>query len=202
MTEPSQALSSSEHAARSKLRAAALAAREALPDTVRAERTRAMEAHLTALMAELCPKVLALCWPYRSEPDLRAWAVRWQASVPGRCLALPVVTARDQPLIFRAWSADAEMALDRHGIPHPAQGDAILPDVVLIPLNAFDGAGFRLGYGGGYFDRTLAVLQTISVGVGFEAGRVDSVMPQSHDRPMDWLVTEAGLWSCSDGFRA
>jgi len=63
---------------------------------------------------------------------------------------------------------------------------------VLVPLNAFDAAGYRLGYGGGYFDRTLAQMRTIAIGVGFELGRVDSVLPQPHDLPMNWIVTESG----------
>jgi 5,10-methenyltetrahydrofolate synthetase len=84
------------------------------------------------------------------------------------------------------------MATDRHGIPVPADGEDVVPEVVLVPLNAFDARGFRLGYGGGYFDRTLETLQATAIGVGFELGRAATVFPQDHDRPMDWIVTEAG----------
>ena len=93
---------------------------------------------------------------------------------------------------FRPWVPGAAMVLDRHGIPHPAAAAEVVPEVVLVPLNAFDAAGYRLGYGGGYFDRTLAQLDTVAIGVGFELGRVPSTWPQSHDRPMQWIVTEAG----------
>jgi 5,10-methenyltetrahydrofolate synthetase len=86
-----------------------------------------------------------------------------------------------------------ELPFDRHGIPHPPTGELLAPDIVLVPCNAFDDAGYRLGYGGGYFDRTLAVMELVAVGVGFELGRVETAYPQPHDRPMDWIVTEAGV---------
>jgi 5,10-methenyltetrahydrofolate synthetase len=69
----------------------------------------------------------------------------------------------------------------------------VVPQLVLVPLNAFDAAGYRIGYGGGYFDRTLAETPMIAVGVGFEIGRVESALPQAHDKPMDWIVTEEGF---------
>lgn len=85
------------------------------------------------------------------------------------------------------------MAEDRHGIPIPAGDETIVPDVVLLPLVAFDAQGYRIGYGGGYFDRTLAALspRPFSVGVGFELGRINSVHPQPHDIPLNALVTES-----------
>ena len=98
----------------------------------------------------------------------------------------------DRPLSFHSWEPGAEMATDRHGIPIPADGEDVVPDVVLVPLNAFDARGFRLGYGGGYFDRTLETLVATAIGVGFELGRAATVFPQDHDRPMDWIVTEEG----------
>lgn len=87
------------------------------------------------------------------------------------------------------------MTVDRHGIPIPTPGTEEHPELILIPLNAFDNAGYRLGYGGGYFDRTLESLDSMptKVGVGFELGHVATIHPQAHDHPMDWIVTEAGL---------
>ena len=151
-----------------------------------------MEAHLQALLSELAPACLAFCWPFRAEPDLRHFMARWLAGAPGRVAALPVVLDREAPMVFRRWTPGMALVPDRHGIPHPPGHDAVHPDVVLVPLNAFDAEGYRLGYGGGYFDRTLSTMETCAVGVGFELGRVDSVLPQAHDRPMAWLVTEAG----------
>jgi len=92
-----------------------------------------------------------------------------------------------------------ELALDRYGIPFPAHGEEVAPEVALVPLNAFDARGYRLGYGGGYFDRTLAAIQMVAVGVGFELGRENDVLPQAHDRAMHWLVTEAGVFPATCG---
>ena len=87
------------------------------------------------------------------------------------------------------------MAVDRYGIHFPASGTALTPDTLLIPVNAFDGKGFRIGYGLGYFDRTLAgmVPRPLSIGVGFALARVVSIHPQAHDIPLDAVVTEAGI---------
>ena len=97
-------------------------------------------------------------------------------------------------MTFRAWAPDSTMSVDRHGIPIPADDAVLVPDVVLLPLVAFDMRGFRLGYGGGYFDRTLVgiVPRPFTVGIGFEVARVDTIQPQAHDIPLDAVVTEAG----------
>ena len=172
-------------------------ARIAVSADTRETLTRQLEAHLDALILQLDPTSLGFCWPYRAEPDLRGWVQRWLGGSARRLAALPVVVDKDMPLVFRPWTASVPMESDRHGIPHPAVGAEVVPEVLLVPLNAFDGQGFRLGYGGGYFDRTLAAHKVLAVGVGFELGRVDTVYPQDHDRPMNWLVTEAGSWSCT-----
>ncbi|ATE61397.1 5-formyltetrahydrofolate cyclo-ligase [Thauera sinica] len=174
------------------MRDQALAARQALSGEHRAALTERLAGHLDGLVACLAPAVLGFCWPYRAEPDLRGWVVRWLAGGGARIAALPVVIGRGQAMAFRPWTPDCAMQPDRHGIPHPVEGGFVVPDVVLVPLNAFDAEGFRLGYGGGYFDRTLARMRPLAVGVGFEVGRVASVCPQPHDVPMDWIVTEAG----------
>lgn len=96
-------------------------------------------------------------------------------------------------MVFRHWTPETRLVPDRHGIPHPPCGEPVVPDAVLVPVNAFDANGYRIGYGGGYFDRTLAVMDTTAIGVGFELGRVLSVHPQPYDRPMNWIVTEAGV---------
>lgn len=193
MNRPFSASSSDIAALRRTLRENAIAAREALPSERRAALTARIEGHLDALAGRFAPRVLAFCWPYRGEPDLRAWVARWLAGGRDRRAALPVVLDRATPLAFRRWTPDAPLALDRHGIPYPAGGETLVPDLALVPLNAFDAAGFRLGYGGGYFDRTLAEIEPVAVGVGFECGRVESVFPQDHDQPMHWIVTEAGV---------
>lgn len=180
-------------AKRKYLREHALKLRQALPAERREALTGQLVRHLDGLMNTLAPHSLGFCWPYRAEPDLRAWVQMWLAAAPGRAALLPVVLERHAPMVFRRWIPGVPMALDRHGIPHPAEGEALVPEVLLVPLNAFDDRGYRLGYGGGYFDRTLAGMQTVAVGVGFELGRVADTHPQQYDRPMQWVVTEAGV---------
>lgn len=150
------------------------------------------------LLADLpVPRVVAFCWPIKHEPDVRAVVEQWVAR--GALAALPVVVAEEAPLAFRAWTADTPLEADRYGIPTPVAGAFVQPDLILLPLNGFDDAGYRLGYGGGYFDRTLAVLspRPLAVGVGFEINRLPNIRPESHDQRLDWIVTEAGSFRVS-----
>ena len=143
------------------------------------------------------PRCVAFCWPVKHEPDVVAAVETWISR--GAQAALPVVVEESAPLSFRAWTREAPLHPDRYGIPTPTTGDWLHPDLLLLPLNGFDAAGFRLGYGGGYFDRTLAVLspRPLVVGVGFEINRLPSIEPQAHDQRLDWIVTEAGAFRIS-----
>ena len=147
-----------------------------------------------ALAALLAPVVAAFCWPIKHEPDVRGLLTAWARA--GVRTALPVVVAEGQPLAFREWTPETPLAPDRYGIPTPTTGEWLTPDLILLPLNGFDAAGYRLGYGGGYFDRTLAALapRPLAVGVGFEINRVDSIRPEAHDQRLDWIVTENGAF--------
>jgi 5-formyltetrahydrofolate cyclo-ligase len=180
---------------RRQIRNRILRARQALPPQAHQRLTERVIQHLEPLLARLAPTVLGFCWPFKGEPDLREMVARWLDAHSGCQAVLPVVERPDAPLLFRPWAPDMDLVLDAHGILHPPEGASLRPDVLLIPLNAFDAHGFRLGYGGGYFDRTLAELAALPVGVGFELGRVDTVYPQPHDRPMRWIVTEAGIFA-------
>lgn len=170
-----------------------MVARRAMLDEAehRALSARIVE-HLYAAIA--APPVFAFCWPIRHEPDVRALVPRWRAA--GAQAALPVVVAPETPLAFRPWQDDTPLVADRYGIPTPAAGPFVQPDLLLMPLNGFDAAGYRLGYGGGFFDRTLAALRPrpLAVGVGFECNRLPSIRPAAHDQRLDWLVTEAGAF--------
>ena len=177
---------------RRTLRREMVAKRAALGDEAHAGLSAGIVGHLlTALRA---PQVVAFCWPIKHEPDVRAVVAHWEAL--GARAALPVVVAEAAPLAFRLWTPDTQLAPDRYGIPTPISGDFIQPDLILLPLNGFDAAGYRLGYGGGYFDRTLAALspRPLAVGVGFEVNRLPSIRPESHDQRLDWIVTEAGAF--------
>ena len=188
-------------AVRQNLRKTRIAAREALPAADRVLLTARIEDHLDALLDTLGPTTVAFCWPWRGEVDLVPWARRWLAANPERQMALPVVRTPGEPMIFLRWHLEVPMETDHHGIPIPAGTEILQPELILVPLNVFDAAGYRLGYGGGYFDRTLAALQPapLCVGVAFELARVDSTFPQPHDQPMDWIVTEIGAARAVNG---
>jgi len=179
---------------RADLRGRLIAAREALPAERHAQLSRSIERHLGELVDVLAPAVLAFCWPFRGEFDARALVAARLAGGLRACL--PVVVDNGRPLEFREWTPQSEMVEDRYGILIPAAGAALRPDAILMPLNAFDEGGYRLGYGGGYFDRSLAALspRPRAVGVGFELARVPSIRPQAYDLPMDFIVTEAGTF--------
>lgn len=184
---------------RNALRSRLIAAREALPAAEHARLSQAIERHLADLVDATSPRILAFCWPFRAEFDARSLIA---ARLPhGLRACLPVVMDSNSPLEFREWTPHSEMIEDRYGIHIPARGAAMRPDAILMPLNGFDGAGYRLGYGGGYFDRSLAALspRPLAVGVGFELARVPSIRPQAHDLPMDFIVTESGIFQVEAG---
>jgi 5-formyltetrahydrofolate cyclo-ligase len=138
--------------------------------------------------------VVGFCWPHRSEFDARFVVRRWRDL--GATAALPAVVDKAGPLEFRHWWPGAPMKAEVYDIPVP-QGTAVLaPDIALVPMNGFDAQGYRLGYGGGYFDRTLAALErrVIAVGIAYEALRLPTIHPQPHDIPMDFIVTESGIY--------
>jgi 5,10-methenyltetrahydrofolate synthetase len=113
----------------------------------------------------------------------------------GRRVALPVVQARDQPLVFRQWTPDARLQPGIWNIPVPIDGALLDPDVVIAPLVGFDGQGYRLGYGGGFFDRTLAdmkqrALDPFFIGVAHSSAQIPTIYPRPHDIPMHCVVTE------------
>ena len=175
------------------------ARREALTPECRRDWSAALSGHLIAALPAHRLGIVGHCWPIRNEPDLAVALDHWRAR--GSLTALPVVVAPGEPLAFRTWSPVESLVPDRYGIPTPAAGVECQPTLVLLPLNAFDADGYRLGYGGGFFDRTLATLdpRPLAVGVGFECNRVASIRPQAHDQRLDWIVTEAGAWRVSPG---
>jgi 5-formyltetrahydrofolate cyclo-ligase len=177
---------------KAELRAAALARRDALsPD----QRLAAAEAiAVRAFPVDPLPGMVAAGYsPIRSEIDpaplLQALARR------GARLALPVIVGRDQPLIFRSWSADTTLVRGQFGILEPSPDAAVLePDIVLVPLAAFDRAGHRIGYGAGHYDRTFARLRPskrfIAVGMAFSVQEIPQVPALPHDARLDYIATE------------
>lgn len=178
---------------RRQLRAALIERRLALSADIVTAWSAAVCRHLLERFPTPPGRQIGFCWPVNNEPDLRPALANWRTAGAGICL--PVVVRRAAAMAFRPWSPGAPMIADRFGIPVPAYGDFVVPDVLLLPLNAFDDAGYRLGYGGGYFDRTLAsiVPRPLAIGVGFTIGRVASIAPQPHDQRLDLIVTEDGV---------
>jgi len=183
---------------RDNLRKQLISRREAMPPEVRAMASSALASHLATLLSRLAPHCLGFCWPYRGEFDARPLAGHLVDA--GGQAALPVVVGTGQAMVFREWTPESPMLEDRYGIPIPASGAHVVPDVILMPVNGFDAAGYRLGYGGGYFDRTLESLvpRPVAVGVGFESARVETIRPQPFDERLDYLVTEAGAFAVTD----
>ncbi len=135
----------------------------------------------------------------RDEIDPAALLARLHAE--GFRLCLPVMQGKGLPLLFRAWSPGDVMGTVQWGIAEPLPGKPVLePDVVLVPLLAFDASGHRLGYGGGFYDRTLARLRAIkpvvAVGVAYDELKVDAVPHRSYDEPLDWVLTQSGPLRC------
>lgn len=136
--------------------------------------------------------VLGVYWAIRGEPQLLPACRRWLEA--GRELALPRVTADDAPLAFGRWRPDAPMRVGRFKVPEPLDFQELVPDCLLVPCLGFDSRGFRLGYGGGFYDRTLARLGAIpTLGVAFESARVIDFSAEPHDLPLGAIATDAGL---------
>ncbi len=173
-------------------RARLLDARRAMPlqvqQTASAAIMRALLQYLHLPAAD--GAFIGFYWPIRREPDCLA-VMRDLARAGGK-VALPVVMGRGSPLEFRAWTEETKMEAGVWNIPQPAAGPPVVPAVLVVPLLGFDEAGFRLGYGAGYYDRTLAWLspRPFTLGVGFESSRLPTIHPQTHDVPMDVIVTE------------
>lgn len=136
--------------------------------------------------------VIGFYWPFNGEVDPRVPVARFRAR--GARTALPVVVAKQAPLEFREWEPGVATVPGVFGLPVP-QSPTVVPDVLLMPPVAFDSRGFRLGYGGGYFDRTLASLapQPLKIGLARAASAIETIHPQPHDIAMDFVITEAGI---------
>ena len=170
-------------------RAVLIERRLAMTSVERAARSEAITAALLQALPSRPGALIGFYWPFKGEYDPRALARRLHAQ--GIRLALPVVVQKAKPVIFREWWPGIPMANGIWNIPAPAAGDPVAPDVLLVPVVGFDRQNYRLGYGGGYYDRTLAApIRPRTIGVGFELSRIATIHPQPHDIPMDQVVTE------------
>jgi 5-formyltetrahydrofolate cyclo-ligase len=136
--------------------------------------------------------VVAGYWPVRDEADPRL--LMNELAERGAVLALPRIDARHAELSFRRWNAGDPLANNRFAILEPSAAAArVTPDIVLVPLLAFDSTGHRLGYGGGYYDRTLAALKARAIGIAYAGQEVDALPREAHDHPLEAVLTENGL---------
>jgi 5-formyltetrahydrofolate cyclo-ligase len=181
------------------LRATLLANREAhLADPARPGMDDSLAARLLDILNTRAVSRIGFYWPVAGEFDARDVVMQWLAADDSREAALPVVVQPHAPVVFHAWRAQSTMKEGRYRIPVPADERMAVPELLLIPCVAFDEARFRLGYGGGYYDRTLAAWPVspppMTIGVAFEAGKCDALPRETHDMPLDAIVTEAALY--------
>ena len=179
---------------RKALRSALLRARK----SVAAEQRRLWDAQIAEALLHWLqqrqPSSLAVYWPIQAEPDLRDWYP--QITAMGIQLALPWVVGKNMPLKFLAWQHGDPMDLDEYGIPLPADKEKLIqPEMLLVPCVGFNQQAYRLGYGGGFYDRTLAGMpEAIAVGIAYAQAAAEFAA-EPHDLPLQMILTESALLS-------
>jgi 5-formyltetrahydrofolate cyclo-ligase len=178
---------------RAQTRKSLIEQRLALPVEVRRAHGERTKLHIADSVDLRQYTTIGIYWPIRGEMDVRDLARRHIQG--GGVVALPVVVAASVPVEFWRWHPDGKIRHDHAKIPIPAEREVVAPDALLIPLVGFDLAGYRLGYGGGYYDRTLAAgrLRPFCIGLGYEDSCLTTIYPQSHDVRMDLIVTEKAV---------
>jgi len=185
-------------AARDALRASLIDARRRLPASERHAAAEALAARLEALLGDVGGEAIAIYWPVRGEPALGELTQRWAQS--GARLALPVVVAPATPLRFVAWQPGEPTVPGAWGIPRPAADDALRPTVLVVPCVGFDARCYRLGYGGGFYDRSLAALAADggppprAIGVAWDDALLARFDPLPTDLPLDAVVTPSAVF--------
>jgi 5-formyltetrahydrofolate cyclo-ligase len=184
---------------KAEARVLAAKARKAAHDALKDGAPLALLGHAFPVQPTAGRKVVSAFFPYKSEIDTRP--LLGKLAGDGWTTCLPIVIALGEPLIFRRWLPGAPTQPGVWGIPRPPDDAPLLvPDVLLVPLMAFDRKGYRLGYGGGFYDRTLELLRRAkpitAVGVAYGAQEVDSVPHDAHDQPLDFVITEREIFAC------
>ena len=179
-------------AIKAELRREALARRDALPPAERAQAAEAIAARAFPLAID-AGTIVSGFMPMKSE--INPLPLMRKLAAAGARLALPVVAGRGKPLIMRAWGIGEPLGAGVWGIREPPPSAAVIaPDILLVPLLAFDRAGHRIGYGAGYYDMTIAALRArqavVAVGLAFAAQEIAAVPATPHDAPLDLVLTE------------
>jgi len=175
------------------MRSALLAARRVLPDERRRDADAAIAQRVLEWLANREPGVLALWWPLPGEPDLRP--LFDTLARHGWTVALPRVVARHAPLAFGRWRPGIAMVEERHKVMVPEPFEPVTPTLLVAPCVGFDPRGWRLGYGGGYYDRTLETLGIAAAGAAYDACEV-ALEPEPHDRRLEAIFTETRVLRC------
>lgn len=183
-------------ARKAAVRREALAARAAIGAEGRAAAGAAIAGFGGEIVARERPERVSLFFPVRGEIDVLPLAEKLAAA--GVPLCLPVIVAKGEPLVFRDWKPGDPLEDRPFGLKEPPAGvEEVTPDLLFAPLAAFDRAGGRIGYGGGFYDRTLEKLRAsgaaLAVGVAFAAQEVDAVPVAGHDQRIDFVLTERGV---------
>lgn len=184
---------------RKELRDLLRAKRMAMPD--RLEKAAMLQSVLRIWLVNRKDHIIGAYWPIHGEFDPLPSLFRWQEAFtegPQRRIGLPVVNKMTKRLTFHAWYPGCPMEEDAYGIPKPKDTEQIFPTLLLIPCVGFGPQGLRLGYGGGFYDRTLANLapRPYTVGLAYEMAYLPDLTPQKHDMPLSTILTEEGVaWS-------
>ena len=173
---------------RKAVREGLIAARMAVPAEKRAEAAAVIAERLVKLVRP--GEIFSFYWPMQGELDFRPLAARLHGQ--GVTPALPVVVEKGKAMVFRPWAPRAAMRRGIWNIPEPDTAETVVPGITLAPVVGFSDDGYRLGYGGGYFDRTLAALapRPLTIGVGLEIQRIETIHPLAHDIRLDCIMTE------------
>ncbi|MFZ1347219.1 MAG: 5-formyltetrahydrofolate cyclo-ligase [Tabrizicola sp.] len=172
--------------------------RDAMSVADRASMGERIGAHLLRFLADrfgsLEGRVFSGYWPIKGEPDLRPVLASLHRA--GVSVALPLVEVKAAPLVFRRWTPETKMVRGDWNIPvPPPEAEAVVPEIALAPVMGWTEGAYRLGYGGGYFDRTLAALspRPFTIGIGLQAARLATIYPQPHDIRLEVILTEDGV---------
>jgi 5-formyltetrahydrofolate cyclo-ligase len=182
------------------IRTHARAIRAGLDNTTRASIAEHIALEGVKIARKALARTVGLYIPINDEIDchLLTLALHYHEFIT----ALPCVIGPQRPLIFRAWTPRDKLITGAYNIPEPSQRlPEVIPDIIFLPVVAFDRAGYRLGYGAGFYDRTLRALETVkpplTIGIAYSGQEVEDIMPQDHDVRLDLILTEKEIISCT-----
>ena len=182
---------------RKKKRLELLACREAVTNNDRIQWSMKITSSLEHGFPILYKSTVGFYWPYRGEYNPHPAMIALQRR--GAVLALPEIESKRKLLCFRRWWKEAPMKIGAYNIPVTDNTELVMVNAIIVPMLGFDTQGYRLGYGGGYYDRTITRINPspLVIGVAFEVLRLDNIYPRPHDVAMDFIVTEAGIYQAS-----